>query len=247
MGARDRGGCRRAGFTPCGLCTVHSSLAVLRARWSSRQAVASVLKCASACCRSTIAHPSCSKAVWLAQACCRNARGQPWPPVPRSADAASLPITHLSPQDVPSFNDLGIARGAKLRQGYPPPFSTQWRPTVAVCALRRDGTSDAALLEWLEHHRCDRLRGDGLCSGRQCCFCQGIGHEVLRPCAALVPCAPACERDGPRQHTCKVATHVLPQCSQAPHSAHVACAGACVASPLLCTSPQSRSKKNRTR
>lgn len=139
-----------------GLGVLLSAVRLSWRRWWGRRAAAPFAETLTLPlrCRSTIEHPSCNVALSLAQSCCRDGHGQPWPPVPRSVDIADLPITHLSPQDVPSVKDLGMVRGAKLRPGYPPPFSKEWQPTVAVCALRRDSTSDAALLEWLEHHRC---------------------------------------------------------------------------------------------
>lgn len=88
--------------------------------------------------------------------CCRDSRGQPYPPPPtlkRSALAGSPAVTRLP--EVPSLKGLGLWQGKALDRSRANPFAADYNATVAVCALWDGQSTREALHEWLEHHRCD--------------------------------------------------------------------------------------------
>jgi hypothetical protein len=120
----------------------------------------------------------CLSAVEYADKCCRDSQGNPWPPVPTDVSRDSYTIHELSEADVPSLEDLELTRGMPFREDHYPPFPEKsWKATSVICARWDQTTTEGALREWLDHHRCRPLR---LCYFPRCAM-----HGVLEMTAYM--------------------------------------------------------------
>jgi hypothetical protein len=124
-------------------------------------------------------------AVPLVQHCCRDENGLPWPPIPTGVQLKDLRITKLAARDVPGLQGYGVARGADFDKGRYPPFPNSWQPTVAICARWQPGGSEAALLEWLDHHRC-------AAAAAQQCMAVPFGVHLAHTVPAATTAADCC-------------------------------------------------------
>jgi hypothetical protein len=105
-------------------------------------------------CRSTLEHPSCKSALEFVKPCCRGSDGNPWPPVPKNVPRDSYTVHELTKSDVPTLDDLKLNRGQMFRKGRYPPFASEtWKARSVVCARWERSTTEAALHEWLDHHK----------------------------------------------------------------------------------------------
>lgn len=117
----------------------------------------------------------CTHIQTFADACCQR-DGKPWPPAPANPapesgiDAATNAKAHVprGRQKYPTLTHL--PRVVELVPGHtrlprdsepivgPNPFADEWHASVALCAhapLDRPLPGPAALLQWVQHHRCE--------------------------------------------------------------------------------------------